>query len=152
MFAHQRKKIQLLFAVVDALLIVLAFEAAYVTRTHLTLERLFFLQPHTHVLLVCFCVAAWIAVGSLQHVYSYLGSTGPRHVIFGIVRQAVFGTVLIVLFQYLLRLDPPLSRSFLSLFIFYNCVLLAAFRLNLPFFIGVFQRGFGTPYHLVIGR
>ena len=150
MFAHQRKKIQLLFAVADALLIVLAFEAAYFTRIHLTLERVFFLQLHTHVLLVSFCVAAWIAVGSFQHVYQSLGSTGPRHVIFGILRQAFLGTVLIVLFQYLLRLDPPLSRSFLSLFIFYNCVLLAVFRWNLPFFIGAFQRGFGAPYHLVI--
>ena len=51
-FAHQRKKIQLLFAIADALVIVLAFEAAYFTRQHLTLERVFFLQLHTHVLLL----------------------------------------------------------------------------------------------------
>jgi len=149
-FAHQRKKIQLLFAVADALLIVLAFEAAYFTRTHLTLERVFFLRLHTHVLLLGFCVAAWIAVGSLQRIYQSLGSTGARGLLFGILRQAVLGTILIVVFQYLLRLDPPLSRSFLSLFILYNCVLLAVFRWNLPFFIGAFQRGFGAPYHLVI--
>ena len=134
----------------DALLIVLAFEGAYFTRTHLTLERVFFLQLHTHVLLLGFCVAAWIAVGSLQRVYQTLGVTGARGLLFGILRQAALGTILVVVFQYLLRLDPPLSRSFLSLFLFYNCVLLAVFRWNLPFFIGAFQRGFGSPYHLVI--
>lgn len=134
----------------DALLTVLAFEAAYVTRTHLTLERVFFLRLHTHVLLLAFCVAAWIAVGSLQRIYQSLGSTGVRGLVFGILRQAALGTILIVVFQYLLRLEPPLSRSFLSLFIFYNCVLLAIFRWNLPFFVGAFQRGFGSPYHLVI--
>lgn len=150
MFAHQRKKIQLLFAVADAFLIVLAFEAAYFTRTHLTLERVFFLQLHTHVLLVGFCVAAWITVGFLQRVYQTLGATDARGLISGILRQAAFGTILVVLFQYLLRLDFQLSRSFLLLLIFYNCVLLAVFRWNLPFFIGAFQRGFGKSYHLVI--
>ena len=150
MFAHQRKKIQLLFAIADALLIVLAFEAAYFTRQHLTLERVFFLQLHTHVLFVCFCAAAWVAVGSLQRVYQTLGSNRARDVIFGILRQTAVGAILFILFQYLVRLDPPLSRSFLSLFLFYNCVLLVLFRWSLPFFIGAFQRGFGTPYHLVI--
>ena len=149
-FAHQRKKIQLLFAVADALLIVLAFEAAYFTRTHLTLERVFFLQLHTHVLLLGFCAAAWIAVGSLQHIYQSLGSTGARDLLWGIVRQTVVVAILVILFQYLLRIEFPLSRSFLSLFVVYNFVLLTVFRWNLPFFIGAFQRGFGTPYHLVI--
>jgi exopolysaccharide biosynthesis polyprenyl glycosylphosphotransferase len=149
-FAHQRKKIQLLFAVADALLVVLAFEAAYFTRTHLTLERVFFLQLHTHVLLLGFCAAAWVAVGTLQRIYQSLGSTGPRGLLWGIIRQTVVVAVLVILFQYLLRIEFPLSRSFLSLFVVYNFVFLTVFRWNLPFFIGAFQRGFGSPYHLVI--
>jgi exopolysaccharide biosynthesis polyprenyl glycosylphosphotransferase len=149
-FAHQRKKIQLLFAVADALLVVLAFEAAYFTRTHLTLERVFFLQLHTHVLLLGFCAAAWVAVGTLQRIYQSLGSTDARGLLWGIVRQTAVVAVLVILFQYLLRIEFPLSRSFLSLFVVYNFVLLTVFRWNLPFFIGAFQRGFGSPYHLVI--
>jgi exopolysaccharide biosynthesis polyprenyl glycosylphosphotransferase len=149
-FAHQRKKIQLLFAVADALLVFLAFEAAYFTRTHLTLERVFFLQLHTHVLLLGFCAGAWVAVGTLQRIYQSLGSTGPRGLLWGIIRQTVVVAVLVILFQYLLRIEFPLSRSFLSLFVVYNFVFLTVFRWNLPFFIGAFQRGFGSPYHLVI--
>ncbi|MGA8028819.1 MAG: sugar transferase, partial [Bryobacteraceae bacterium] len=61
-----------------------------------------------------------------------------------------FGTVLLILFQYLLRLDPPLSRSFIALFFAYNFILLVAFRWNSPRLVGAFQRGFGSPYHVVI--
>jgi exopolysaccharide biosynthesis polyprenyl glycosylphosphotransferase len=149
-FAHQRKKIQLLFAVADALLTVLAFEAAYFTRTRMTLERVFFLPLHTHVLLLGFCVVVWIALGAMQRVYEYVDSANLRRLIPGTFRQAFIGTVLVILFQYLLRIDFPLSRSFLSLFFLYNLVSLAAFRWFLPRFVGAFQRGFGTPYHLVL--
>lgn len=150
MFAHHRKKIQLLFAVADAVLTVLAFELAYLTRTHLTLERIFFLNPKAHVLLISFCAAVWVGFGSLQRVYEYLDSAHPRRVLANTVRQCVFGTVMVILFQYLLRLDPPLSRSFLSLLFVYSFVLLALFRLTSPQLIGAFQRGFGSPYHIVI--
>lgn len=150
MFAHHRKRIRLLFAIADALLTIAAFEAAYLTRVRLTLERLFFLRPRTHILLLGFCAVVWIALGSLQRVYEYLDATHPRRLLFQCLRQSVAGTILIVLFQYLLRLDPPLSRSFLLLFLVYDLLLLAIFRWASPHLVGAFQRGFGTPYHLVI--
>lgn len=134
----------------DALLTVIAFEAAYQTRTKLALERLFFLHLHTHVLLVAFCAVVWVALGSFQRVYEYLDSASSRRVISNTIRQCVFGTVLVILFQYLLRLDPPLSRSFLFLLFFYDVLLLTLFRWSSPYLIGAFQRGFGNPYHLVI--
>jgi exopolysaccharide biosynthesis polyprenyl glycosylphosphotransferase len=149
-FAHQRRKIQLLFAVADALLTVLAFEAAYFTRTSMALERVFFLPRHTHVLLLGFCVVVWIALGTMQRVYEYLDSANLRRLIPGTFRQAFIGAILVVLFQYLLRIDFPLSRAFLSLFFLYNLIFLATFRWLLPRFVGAFQRGFGTPYHLVL--
>jgi exopolysaccharide biosynthesis polyprenyl glycosylphosphotransferase len=149
-FAHHRKRIQLLFAITDALLTILAFEAAYVTRTHLTFETLFFLHREPHILLLCFSALVWVALGSLQRVYEYLDSAHPRHVIAHTLRQGAFGIVLLIIFQYLLRLDPPLSRSFVIVFFVYEVLLLAAFRWLSPYLIGAFQRGFGTPYHLVI--
>ena len=148
MFAHQRKKIQLLFAMADAFLTVLAFEAAYFTRTGLTLERVFFIPRETHIVLLGFCVVVWIALGAFQRVYEYLDSATPRRIIPGTLRQSILGAVLVILFQYLLRLD--LSRSFISLFFVYNLALLALSRFYLPRIVGAFQRGFGTPYHLVI--
>ncbi|MBV9405955.1 MAG: sugar transferase [Acidobacteriaceae bacterium] len=150
MFAHHRKKIQLLFAIADAALTAVAFELAYFTRARLSLERVFFLHTEPHILLVVFCALVWVAIGSLQRVYEYLDTATSRRVVINTLRQAVLGIVLVILFQYLLRLDPALSRSFLSLFFIFDVILLAAFRHLAPQLIGAFQRGFGSPYHIVI--
>jgi exopolysaccharide biosynthesis polyprenyl glycosylphosphotransferase len=148
-FAHHRKKIQLLFAVTDALFTILAFEAAYHTRANLELKQLiFFLPLQTHILLLAFCVGVWVALGSLQRVYEYLDSATPSRVLVNSLRQCLVGTACVVLFQYLLRLE--LSRGFLFLFFAYDLVLLAVFRWNSRRLVGVFQRGFGSPYHILI--
>lgn len=150
MFAHHRKKIQLLFAVADAVLTIFAFELAYFTRTHITFDRVFFLALHNHVLLICFCAVVWVVLGPLQRVYEYLDSAKPFRLLANTFRQCILAIVLVILFQYLLRLDPPLSRSFLSFLFIYAFVLLASFRWMSPRLIGAFQRGFGTPYHIVV--
>lgn len=150
MFAHHRRKIQLLFALADAILTVLAFEAAYVTRVRLAIGTLFFLRPEPHILILCFCAVLWIALGSWQRVYEHLDSTGPKYLFWHTLRQAFVGVLMVIIFQYLMRLDPPLSRSFLLLFFGFNLLLLTAFRWNAPHLIGAFQRGFGSPYHIVI--
>ena len=105
-----------------ALLTVAAFEAAYATRLHLAFERIFFLDRNTHILLIAVCVITWVALGAFQRVYDYLDSATTRHLLPGTFRQALIGTIVVILVQYLLRLD--LSRSFLFLFFFYNLVLL----------------------------
>ncbi len=150
MFAHHRKRIQLLFAVADAALTIAAFEGAYHTRTHLALERVFFLYPQTHILLLVFCALLWVALGSQQRVYEYLDSARPSRVVTQTFRQCLFGTATVVLFQYLLRLNPPLSRTFLALLFVYDFALLCIFRWNSQQLIGAFQRGFGTAYHIVL--
>jgi exopolysaccharide biosynthesis polyprenyl glycosylphosphotransferase len=147
-FAHQRKKIQLLFAVADALLTVAAFEAAYATRLHLSFERIFFFSPGIHILLLALGVGTWVALGAFQRVYDYLDSATARRLLPGTLRQSLIGTIIVVLVQYLLRLD--LSRSFLFLFFLYNLFLLLVARLLIPRVIGAFHRGFGSPYHLVL--
>lgn len=151
MFAHHRKKIRLLFAAADSLLTILAFEMAYFTRTRVSgLGTLFFLRPEAHLLLLGFCVVVWVMLGSLQRAYEYLDSARPSQLLTSTTRQAVFGIVLVILFQYLLRLDPPLSRSFLSLFGLYDITLLVLFRWLSPALVGAFQRGFGSAYHIVL--
>ena len=116
----------------------------------MTLERVFFLHPKTHVLLLIFCIVVWVFVGSLQRVYEYLDSARGWRILENTLRQSLVGIVAVILFQYLLRLDPPLSRAFLAVLFAYNIVLLAAFRWASPTLVGAFQRGFGTPYHLVL--
>ncbi len=148
MFAHQRKKIQLLYAIADAFLTIAAFEVAYYTRIQLGLNRVFYLERNIHFLLLAFCAVVWIASGLLQRTYEYLDSANGLRVIGRAFKQVTVGALLIVLFEYLLRLD--LSRSFLSLFLLYDLGLLIAFRGLSPSLIGAFQRGFGSPYHLVL--
>lgn len=150
MFAHHRRKIQLLFAIADALLTLLAFEAAYVTRVHLTLDLRFFLRMEPHILLAAFSSVVWVVLGSFHKVYDYLDSAHPRRLVANTLRQSVFGILLVIIFQYLLRLDPPLSRAFLFLFFGFDLVLLILFRWYAPHLIGAFQRGFGNPYHIVL--
>ena len=150
MFSHQRKRIRLLFGLADAAVTVFAFEAAYATRIHLSLERMFFLRPETHILLLSLSVLVWVGLGALQRVYEYLDSASPVRVLANTFRQCLLGVVAIIILQYLMRLDPPLSRSFLSLFFFYDLLLSSAFRWFSPQLVGAFQRGFGSPYHIVI--
>ena len=93
MFAHQRKKVQLLFAVADALVTVAAFEIAYATRLQLSFQRTFFLHPKTHILLMAVCVVTWVALGAFQRVYDYLDSATARRLLPGAFRQPELGFV-----------------------------------------------------------
>lgn len=150
MFAHQRKRVQFLFAAVDASFTWIAFCLAYWTRTQLKFDRVFFLQRHSFILLSVFSVAVWVGLGLLQRVYEYLDSASTGRIIARTLRQSLLGIVLLILFQYLLNLEHPISRSFIAVFFLYDLILLTAFRLNARHIIGAFQKGFGTAYHLVI--
>ena len=134
----------------DALLTILAFETAYLARVRSSIGTLFFLRPEPHILLLCFCVAVWIALGLLQRIYEYLDSATPLHILWNSLRQSGIGILLVIIFQYLMRLDPPLSRGFLVFFFGFNFLFLALFRWYAPHLIGAFQRGFGSPYHVVV--
>jgi exopolysaccharide biosynthesis polyprenyl glycosylphosphotransferase len=150
LFAHHRKRVQLLFATADGILTAFAFELAYLTRTRLTLEHVFFLNRGHHLLLILGSVAFWIAVGSFLRVYEHLHSAERRYILASTVRQCLFGTILVIIFQYLLQLEHPLSRSFLLFFFLIDCLLLAAFRWSSPYLIGTYAREFGSSYHIVI--
>ncbi len=148
MFAHQRKKIQLLFAFADILLTIAAFEIAYAARTQITLDHVFFLRTDMHLLLLGVSAIIWVSLGYFHRLYEVLYSSNLLRMLSNTIRQSILGVAAIILFQYLLRLD--LSRSFLFFFLLCNLSLLATFRRVLPYLIAHFQRGFGAPYHLVL--
>lgn len=148
MFAHQRKKIQLLFAIADVLLTIAAFEIAYAARTQLPIGHIFFLKPNIHLLLLGFCAIVWVALGLFRGIYELLYSSNFFRMLNNTIRQVLLGTAAIVLFEYLIRLD--LSRSFLLLFLLCDLALLSIFRRISPHLVGHFQRVFGAPYHLVL--
>jgi exopolysaccharide biosynthesis polyprenyl glycosylphosphotransferase len=147
-FAHQRKRVQLLLAATDALFTALAFVAAYQTRSHMELRWEFFLVPQTFGLLLIYCVVIWVTLGRWARLDEKLDSANP-YLIFGLtLRQCLLGTAAVVFFQYGLRLD--LSRIFLLFLFLYNLVLQTVFRLNAGRIVRAFQRGFGKPYRVVL--
>jgi len=148
MFAHQRKRVELLFGVADGLLTAVAFAAAFYTRRGLALGRQFYELHDTPIeVLFVVSIAAWIALGVRFRVYEHLSAPSLGRIVTDTLRQCVLGTVVVVLFEYAARLE--LSRPFLALLFGYNLVLLLMFRLNAVRMLRAF-RDFGAPYHVVV--
>jgi exopolysaccharide biosynthesis polyprenyl glycosylphosphotransferase len=147
-FAHQRKRVDLLFAAADGLLTSAAFAAAYYTRRRLALGRQFYELHDTPIeVLFVVSIAIWVALGLRSGAYEHLASARLSRIVTRTLRQCVLGTAALVLFEYVARLD--LSRPFLALLFGYDLVLLLIFRLNAVRMVRAF-RGFGAPYHVVV--
>jgi len=148
-FSRHHRKLRVLFGLSDLLLTALAFEAAYQTRLHLDLERIFFFSPSFKIPLEGFAVLVYLALGVWLGVYDRLDSGNPRVILRDTVRQCLLGTAAVVLFQYFLRRDFPVSRLFLALFSGYSGVLLLLFRLSSGRLVRIARREFG-PQHFVM--
>ncbi len=148
MFSRHHRKARILFGLADVLLTVLAFEAAYQTRLHLRLEKVFFLIAPVQTLLVGYAALIWLLLGRWMQIHERLEASPPRVILRDTFRQCALGAMSVVLFEYLLRLD--LSRSFMALFAAYNWVLLCLFRLNAARLTGLIRRGLGTPHYIVV--
>ena len=147
MFARQRKA-RVLFGLSDVLLITLAFEAAYRTRTFLRLENLFYLTWQQQVLVLGSALVAWVVIALWLEIYEKLDTAHPRIILRDTFRQCVYGAVWLVVFEYVLRLE--LSRPFLLLFSAYTWVSLLLFRLTAGRVVGVLRRGFVAPHQVLI--
>ena len=126
MFSRHHRKARLLFGLSDIILTALAFEAAYQTRLWLPIERNFFLTVPLKALLLGSAVVTWLLLGYWLELYDRLDSAHPAVVIRDTFRQCALGSMVLILMEFLLRLD--LSRGFLLLFAFYSWLLLCLFR------------------------
>jgi exopolysaccharide biosynthesis polyprenyl glycosylphosphotransferase len=147
-FGRHRRKDKLLFGLSDVLLTLLAFELAYRARVSLPLERVFFLVTPTKVLLMASAAALWPLAGSWLKVYARLDAERFPVLLRETFKQCFLSGIGLVLVEYTLRID--LSRPFLAIFVACNFLLLMLFRVNAPWVIGWFRRGFGTPYYVFI--
>jgi exopolysaccharide biosynthesis polyprenyl glycosylphosphotransferase len=147
-FSRHHRKVRVLFGLSDVLLTALAFEAAYQTRLGLQFERVFFLVVPTKALLLGFSVLVWVALGLWLQVYDKLDAGHPRVIVRDSLRQCALGTVAVILFEYLLRLD--LSRPFLALFAVYSWGFLCLFRLAAGNLVGIMRREFGAPLFVMV--
>ena len=147
MFSRHRK-LRVLFALSDVILIGLAFWAAYRTRIGLRLERAFFLTREQQILILGFSVLAWLLAGRWLSVYEKLNSWSPRSALWDALSQCVAAAAGVTMFQYTLRLD--LSRPFLGLLTGYAWVLLALFRLAASRAAGPLRRMFAAPHYVLV--
>jgi hypothetical protein len=63
MFRGHRRKVRLVFGILDVLIVAVAFELAYWTRVHLELTHNFFLTPPVEALLMGWSIVVWVALG-----------------------------------------------------------------------------------------
>lgn len=125
-----------------------AFEAAYQTRALLPLDRNFYLLVPTKALLLGIVAFTWVLLGRWLEIYHRLDSALPGVILRDTFKQCFAGTVVVVLVEFLMRLD--LSRVFLALFFFFSLLLLSAFRLHAGKMIGFIRREFGAPHYVVV--
>jgi exopolysaccharide biosynthesis polyprenyl glycosylphosphotransferase len=147
-FGGHHRRTRLLFGISDVLLIALAFELAYATRSRLELRHDFSLTTLEKPLLMGWCVVVWIALAYWFELYDHIDSAHPRNILRDVFRQCLLGISSMILFQYALRLD--LSRSFVGLFAGYVAVLLCLFRLNAGRMLRMVRREFGSPRYVMI--
>ncbi|HYP07205.1 MAG TPA: sugar transferase [Bryobacteraceae bacterium] len=130
------------------MLTALAFEAAYQTRLFLPLGPNFFLTVQTKALLLGAAILTWMLIGYWLELYDRLDSAHLSVVVRDTFRQSVLGGIVLILFQFLLRLD--LSRAFLLLFGFYSWFFLCLFRWRASTLVGLIRREFGAPHYVMV--
>jgi exopolysaccharide biosynthesis polyprenyl glycosylphosphotransferase len=147
MFSRPRKA-RVLFGLSDVVLVALAFEAAYQTRSILNLERIFFLRVEQKALVLGFALLCWVSIGIWLEIYEKLDSGHPLVILRDSARQCVYSALGLIVFEYTLRLD--LSRSFLVLFVAYAWVALLTFRLVAGRLVGIIRREFAAPHYVMV--
>ncbi|HWR51205.1 MAG TPA: sugar transferase [Bryobacteraceae bacterium] len=150
MFSRHYRKVKALFGLSDVVLTAIAFEAAYLSRVWLPFDNLFYLSASHKALMLGFSVLTWLALGIWLNVYDKLDSGDPRSIMRNSLKQTLFGIVGVILLQYAVRLETPLSRSFLALFATYSWILLCLFRMSAGNVVGLIRREFGAPHYVMV--
>jgi exopolysaccharide biosynthesis polyprenyl glycosylphosphotransferase len=150
-FRGHHRKVRILFGLADVLIVALAFQLAYWTRTRLALEHEFFLTPLIRVVLLGWSAVVWVVLGLWWEVYDRIDAADIRVILRDAFRQCLVGAASIILIEYLLKLD--LSRAFVGLFAAWAWILLSLFRLNAGRALRAILREFGsTHYVMVVGE
>ena len=144
---QQRSLRPFLFAA-DLLLIWLAFELSYATRTALPFERVFFLTPTVRASVLLFTLAAWPLVGLWMGAYERSLVEPIASAAWRSVRQSLGLLVALIAFEYFTRLN--LSRIFLALLSCYAAVLTALARLLVDLLARRYWTRLGEPRHLYV--
>jgi exopolysaccharide biosynthesis polyprenyl glycosylphosphotransferase len=147
-FRGHHRQIRLLFGASDAILLCVAFRVAYWIRERMELHFEFYILPAEVALLLVWSMLVWIGPGYWWEVYDRIDAANPRVILRDAFRQCLLGAGLMVLFQYLLRLD--LSRFFVAIFAAFAWILMCLFRLNAGHVLGLMRREFGGRHFVMV--
>jgi exopolysaccharide biosynthesis polyprenyl glycosylphosphotransferase len=147
-FRGHHRQVRLLFGASDAVLLSLAFWIAYWIRARLELHFEFYILPPVVALLLVWSMLVWIGLGYWWEIYDRIDASNPRIILRDAFRQCLLGAGLMVLFEYLLRLD--LSRAFVAIFAAFAWLLMCLFRLNAGRILGLFRREFGARHFVMV--
>lgn len=148
MFRGQNRRVRLLFGTADAVLIAIAFQLAYWTRSSLELKFEFYLLRGQVVALLGSSIVVWIALASWWEIYDRIEASHPRVILRDTFQQCLVGAASVILFEYMIRLD--LSRLFLAAFALYTWILLCLFRLNAGRMLQAVRREFGVRHYVMV--
>lgn len=150
MYSRHRRQAGVVFAVVEIVLTLASFEAAYRLRAAAPFDRNFFLDPPVRALLAATAVSLWAGLALWIGVYGRIVTAGRWALFQDTFQQVALGGIGMVLVEYLARLD--LSRSFLGLFAAISGASLLLLRWNAEPLARKFRREFGaTRYVLLVG-
>ena len=150
MFDSHKKTTAILFAATDIVLLGLCFEAAYQVRVYLPLPLEFFIASPVKILILGFGLLSWLGSGFWMGVYDRLYVHDPRAAVYDTLRQVLFTTLALVMFQFLFNLN--ISRVFIGLFASFSVVALILYRVSAGPLRGHIRRRFGAEiYHVVVG-
>lgn len=147
-FSRHHRKARILFALSDTILGALAFQAAYITRSHLGLPNYFEIDTARKVLLLAFSLVVVVGTAVWFRSYDRLDTAPFRTILKETTRQSVVTMVAVVLFEYVWRFD--LSRPFVLFYGAYVWIFFALFRLRAGSIVRAFERSFGEPHYLMI--
>ncbi len=152
MFSRHHRKVRVLFALADIVLVALAFEAAYQTRLRLgflgSFERHFEIPLPVHALLLGLSAVIWVGAGYWFDIYEKIDRGAAAIVIRETSRQTASGFVAVIILEYFLRLD--LSRAFLAGFALFAWTFVCLFRLNSTALMRRLRREFSGPDEIVV--
>jgi exopolysaccharide biosynthesis polyprenyl glycosylphosphotransferase len=108
----------------------------------------FYILPAEVALLLVWSMLVWVGSGYWWEIYDRIDAAHPRVILRDAFRQCLLGAGLMVLFQYMLRLD--LSRFFVAIFGAFAWFLMCLFRLNAGRLLGMMRREFGGRHFVMV--
>lgn len=147
-FSRHQRKLRLFHLLADGALVWLAFEAAYQTRSLLPLAKDFYFLLPVKILLLLLAMLCYWGTALWFGDYDAMEGLGRREALRRTGRQAMVAPAVLVLVQFLLRLD--MSRVFLGLFAVYAGIALLGFRWNAAPLLGWYRRRFSGEHFLWI--